>query len=759
MYQKLKGSDCYSEKPLPEKGGSRGRIASDAEREEFTKVAVAILPESKRTALPEEGDRKFFPALGDHLVWRLRRRLSRLKFLLTLRWRAVGKTDRFDTSEYRPATSAEDWKIIWGKNRFKTIQTLAFQPAPPEEGEEPEIEEEFMGKLRHALAEEDTVWDSLRYAHDGEQHPLFRKVKGKPDKAGKVRVKSQKASQKAAEDEIRKGLAENADQRWDWRALAAEAERQIKKAMSSFGGHHGWIAEVAQHVWPLRDKEWIWHRCSYDDATGELKQQAFLERDEDSSVSEKRHIRGMRGLNIRRIEVLQDFRRCLQSLAKIERRYYQPGSDGGLEPSKVERRDEVHEPAKAFLDNINDLRDQRVFQTAHMILAEALGLQLMNPGRVLIDEKVKKELKSERDLHGRYEPKLGKDGAPLPRASVIVLEDLSRYRTSQDRSRFENRQLMEWSHRAVIAKLQDMAQVFGIDIVTVDARFSSRYSSRSGAPGIRCVEVARGFEKVQPWKRWAEETVGKGKERGPSERARFILNVAAKLHERNDGKASLWLPLDGGPAFVSTVSHVAGTDGIECNADINAAVNIGLRAVAHPDRLDVFPVFRTEAKVDGRLEIQNRRGHLSEAACRKPEERTVALAESQEKDAPNSKTADVDDDAGDDDLETSKKPYLYVAVKVNDQLALEIHGKERYQIPMRQNGEAVAALTGVGAAKGKVYWTQVKRVCWRRLKMVNAQRIRAWGLVPPDEWTAAPSVSQPVNMRADADGKEDYIPI
>ena len=55
----------------------------------------------------------------------------------------------------------------------------------------------------------------------------------------------------------------------------------------------------------------------------------------------------------------------------------------------------------------------------------------------------------------------------------IVLENLSRYRMSLDRSRFENRQLMEWSHRAVLLKLQDMAKVFGIQIFTVDARFST----------------------------------------------------------------------------------------------------------------------------------------------------------------------------------------------------------------------------------------------------------------------------------------------
>ena len=77
---------------------------------------------------------------------------------------------------------------------------------------------------------------------------------------------------------------------------------------------------------------------------------------------------------MKRIRLMQDFRQCCQSLAKIERRFY-TDDDHGLEPSPVRPGDRVHEPAKVFLDKINELRDQRVNQTAHMVLAEALGLE------------------------------------------------------------------------------------------------------------------------------------------------------------------------------------------------------------------------------------------------------------------------------------------------------------------------------------------------------------------------------------------------
>jgi IS605 OrfB family transposase len=126
------------------------------------------------------------------------------------------------------------------------------------------------------------------------------------------------------------------------------------------------------------------------------------------------------------------------------------------------------------------------------------------------------------------------------RVAAIILEDLSRYRTSQDRSRYENSQLMEWSHRAIIGKLQDMAQVFGVQIITVDARFSSRFCSRTGVPGIRCAQVAKGFENDYPWKKWKEETAGKADaerqaEANP-ERAKRILLAAKKTTLCDDPK-------------------------------------------------------------------------------------------------------------------------------------------------------------------------------------------------------------------------------
>jgi IS605 OrfB family transposase len=716
----------FGSEPELEKCGSRGRIASETERQEFTKLAGQLFAPTTRLPIPSEAEElKFFPDLGGHLAYRLRRRLGRIRFLFKLRWQINGKRKKVG-HEYK-ALDGDDLKTFRGEQRFNAIASLAYIPKEDIPEESDEGEDDFMRELRLALATDD-VWLVQAYEHDGKSYPLFSKVKGGRTKEEKEKSRKQKAVQKVARAALKKELESDRVGRWNWQALAKASGGELVNTMKVFAGEQSLIAEVARFVWPLQDKKWKWSNCTIA-KDGKLVQ-SKLERDDQSSEP-KRFIHGMRGLNMKRIRLMQDFRQCCQSLAKLERRFTE--ENHGLEPSPVRPGDRVHEPAPALLDKINELRDQRVNQTAHMILAEALGLELMNPTEVTIDGKSKWELKSERDLHGRYKQKKA-------RVAAIVLEDLSRYRTSQDRSRYENSQLMEWSHRAIIGKLQDMAQVFGMQIITVDARFSSRFCSRTGVPGIRCAQVAKGFDNEYPWKKWKEETFGKADkagERQPTDRAKMILLAAEKLNLSDNRKATLLLPMDGGPAFLPVVSHDPSKEGLQENADIGAAVNIGLRPVAHPDHLDVFPVLRTEAKADGKLEIKNRRGSLSEAAS-KAEDRTVQSVEPPAKKKAEEKeaTGAEDDSGGDEELESGKFPYLYAAVRVGNNLSVPIDNKDRYQLPLAADGRKLVAgdENGVGAAQGKVFWSRVKQDCWTRIKRINAKRLRNLGIEPPGEW-------------------------
>jgi IS605 OrfB family transposase len=681
LWRKRKGQPGHSFEQEP--CGSKGRLATAVELETFAKLAEEILPESVRTPLPDLAERKYFPQLAGHLQFRLSRRLGQLRMLFNLRWRVAGREEKKGHIYQRH--EGDDLAKFQREQRLRVIDMLDFKPR---DNVLVDREEGYMRKLRLALAD-DTTWNGLTFTPKGEVVRLF----------GKQRTKAGKDAQKKAQDRLKATLLDSSGP-WNWTALEQEVTRLIDEAMQSFQGENSLLARAAHFVWPLIKKRWQWRACQ-PDTDG---QQSLLECVVDEQAPEQ-NITGMRGLNMRRIELLQEFRRCCQSLAKIERRYYRDPNKG-LEPSPVRESDRIYEPAPAWIDKINEMRDQRVYQTAHLILAEALGLELMNPDEVLIDGMDKAALKSERDVHGRYKKNPAKQ-----RVAAIVLEDLSRYRTSQDRSRFENRQLMEWSHRKVLEKLQDMAKVFGIPIFTVDARFSSRFNSRTGVPGVRCIEVSKGFELEHPWKHWKDETVasvsGKNGERVPSERAGMI-NAAAALLADADAKASVILPMDGGPAFFPVVAHRVGHEGLESNADINAAVNIGLRAVAHPDRLDVFSMLKAIPRAGGVMEIQAKRGSFAATA------RKIEPAK-----APEGKTS-VSDQAGniegdDEDAESGKIQYMFACPKVHGAPAFTIHDEERYALGPDTSG-----------AVTKVFWRRVKQVCFERIRVVNAARCGAW---------------------------------
>jgi len=688
LWRKRKGQAGHSFEQEP--CGSQGRRATEAELEEFKILAQIILPECPRTPLPDTEEMKYFPKLAGHLQFRLARRLGQLRMLFNLRWRAVGRVKK-DGHVYRELTGDE--LIEFQKaQRLRVLDMLDFKPRP----ENPlDQEEGYMKALRLALAE-NARWDGLTFSPEPKPVRLF----------GKQRTKAGKDAQKKAQEALKVSLM-SAGSPWNWDALGQEVSRQIDAAMNAFQGEGSLVGEVAHFVWPLIKKRWQWRHCQPESEGG----QSLLECVADEKAAAQ-NITGMRGLNMRRIELMQEFRRCCQSLAKLERRYYRERHNG-LEPSPVRDSDRIYEPAPAWIAKINEMREQRVNQTAHLILAEALGLELKNPDEVEVDGLRKAALKSERDVHGQYRKRPDK-----PRVAAIVLEDLSRYRTSQDRSRFENRQLMEWSHRKVLQKLQDMTKIFGIPIFTVDARFSSRFSSRSGVPGVRCIEVSKGFELQHPWKKWMDETIanpdGKGFARVLTERAKMIHGVVDLLAEAND-KASLILPLDGGPSFFPAISHRNKHEGLE-NADINASVNIGLRAVAHPDRLDVFPMVKGIPKAGGAMEIQAKRGSFAAAS------RVIQPAEPHE--AKSKVALHFGGTGGDEeDVESGNVRYLFACPEIQGVTGFSIPNAERYQL----TGETGAAVT-------KVYWSRVKQVCLARINHINADRLRSWGIEPPPEW-------------------------
>lgn len=113
----------------------------------------------------------------------------------------------------------------------------------------------------------------------------------------------------------------------------------------------------------------------------------------------------------------------------------------------------------------------------------------------------------------------------------IIMEDLSRYKFFEGRSRRENSQLMKWCHARIYDYLKESAEVFGIVVFRTNCAFTSRFDAITGAPGIR----------------------------RPEPNVNEVLDPAAKF--------------DGGRYL-----HSLNGDKVRVNdANINAAINIGVR--------------------------------------------------------------------------------------------------------------------------------------------------------------------------------------
>lgn len=350
---------------------------------------------------------------------------------------------------------------------------------------------------------------------------------------------------------------------------------------------------IANRILPLRGRSWKWER--HPEATKKNPLHHLTQNGPNLDSAEKPvWIRGQRGLSIKRIEQIEELRKRFQSLNQTIRREI-----GGKPP--IRRDESVPDPCPDLLKKLDNIKEQRVNQTAHMILAEALGLRLASPP---VDKKI---LREEKDLHGVYEKILDKNGKYIEPVDFIVIEDLSRYRASQGRAPRENSRLMKWCHRAVRDKLKQLCEVFGLPVLETPAAYSSRFCSRSGVPGFRATEVTAGFTKYGQWA-WL---AGKKDEQGrPTEEAQRLLDLdrilsdaqeelerrwARKKCLRQCPKRTLLMPQAGGAIFVPIVDSFDGADLQPkiVQADINAAGNIGLRAIADPKLWSIHPRLRT----------------------------------------------------------------------------------------------------------------------------------------------------------------------
>jgi len=488
------------------------------------------------------------------------------------------------------------------------------------------------------------------------------------------------------------------------------------------------LVRIANRILPLRGRSRHWQkhpRATEENPLHQLTQHG-------PSLDTMLHpvwLRGQRGLSLERIEQIEELRKRCQSLNQTLRRKI-----GGRPP--IRRDESVPDPCPDLLDKLDNLKEQRVNQTAHMILAEALGLRLAPPPAD------KKKLRHERDQHGVYEKILDRQGRWIGPVDFIVIEDLSRYRASQGRAPRENSRLMKWCHRAVRDKLKQLCEVFGLPVLETPAAYSSRFCSRSGVPGFRAAEVTAGFTREGQWA-WI---AGKKDDQGnPTEEARRLLDLDRELTQAQAELARDWaerkrpgecpkrtllVPLAGGPVFVPVTDKVENPDlqPAIAQADINAAINLGLRAIADPKLWSIHPRLRTQRE-GGDKPTKTRKSKStpdSAAAAAAAASRLLTREKRKFGEAGKLMMVQRSPDAKPD---ATRQPNFFADLAGLDKLAQQLAQENRAHTWLTKDWTKADIVGEAGLPPlihGKSFWGCVKAAQWRRIQEINTARLARW---------------------------------
>jgi len=497
----------------------------------------------------------------------------------------------------------------------------------------------------------------------------------------------------------------------EWKTLADGADENLVKLRDALHIHISMQRKRVQEnlllltdrIIPLRGRRWEW-------VTHPEKEDCHLLRQTALGTDERKtKLRGQRGLSMARIEQLSELRRRWQSLNQSLRRQI---GEKPLTASEM-RNDPIPDPCPDVLTKLENIREQRVNQTAHLILAQALGLKLRAPQMSAKSRQIT-------DMHGEYE----KVREPV---DMIVLEDLSRYLSDQGRAKSENTRLMKWCHRAIMMKVKMLAEPFGIPVLETPAAYSSRFCSLTGTAGFRAAEVGWEDRHKFPWRlllnedfenlqQQIEKAAGNKEKRGTLEKqyeitkaVKAMFESLKKMSEMGLRNRTLLAPQAGGPMFITAqpVPHPAPSakrkqkdnlSALPMQADLNAAANLAFRAVANPNAASIHHRLRTERKkgAKGQEDV-----FLAREKRRFGTEKAVLVPKK----------------AG--DLPKEKNTNFFF-----DEFGVAQFGRARLE------SDAMEHFT---YASGPGLWKAVNdRVAqWKRCTSLNAARLLSWGVASP----------------------------
>ena len=392
-----------------------------------------------------------------------------------------------------------------------------------------------------------------------------------------------------------------------WDAVATRIKAEIKSEREIIQRE---LVRIADRIQPLRGRRWEWVPRPND------TQNHILRQTKRGTDDRAKLLAGQRGLSMKRIEQLDSLRQRCQSLNRALRQ--ELGKPANLGRSK--RGIELPDPCPELLDRMEALKEQRVNQTAHLILAQALGVRLRSHTTSATE-------REKHNIHGEYERIPGREPVDF-----VIIENLKYYEMTQGRARSENARLMKWCRRHLRDKLIQLCEPYGLRVLEEWPADTSKFCSLTSVAGFRAVELTPEDAKEFRWKkhldRLREETEGKRKltndEREESLRVKKLFDslelMNADIRAANTLRPkwrTLLAPQKGGQIFIPA----SATEWFErknrktgkaekvfgfkmaglcrpaiMQADINAAISLGLRAIAAPENGEIHLRVRSENK-------------------------------------------------------------------------------------------------------------------------------------------------------------------
>ncbi|TWT44960.1 hypothetical protein RAS1_13800 [Phycisphaerae bacterium RAS1] len=270
------------------------------------------------------------------------------------------------------------------------------------------------------------------------------------------------------------------------------------------------------------------------------------------------------GLSLTRIATIRELYQAQKAYAM------RPEPDDLRKNIAAKDDDRFDEFGRSVLEVVERLREQRVKQLASRIAEAALGIGRMS--RVPDRDRMRPTEQVDEPCH------------------AVVIENLRNYRPDELQTRRENRSLMNWSAGKVRKYLGEACQLRGLHLREVMPNYTSRQCSRTGLPGLRCDDVPIADFLNSPW--WTKLVNAAEKrlnENGIDSLDRFLVALRKRWTTANDTEKSkqrtLRVPRLGGDLFIAAApaDSTNGSLSRVIQADLNAAANIGLRAIIDPD--------------------------------------------------------------------------------------------------------------------------------------------------------------------------------